>query len=91
MRIFSKQESLDTLISNAVFAVGILCNSKAVAAAKAHDKIYLDAATKELETLEKKLIASALPTSLKLVLVYVPLLSKDGFVEAFDKRLKGLQ
>lgn len=91
MQIFSKQESLDTLIKSAVFAVGILCDSKAVAAAKAHDEAYLDAASKELEELEAKLVASGLPTSLKLVLIYIPLLSKAAFVEAFDKRLKGLQ
>lgn len=91
MQIFSKQESLDTLIKNAVFAVGILCDSKAVVAATEHDQPYIDAAIIELEELEAKLIASGLPTKLKLVLAYVPLLSKKDFVEAFDSRLKGLQ
>lgn len=91
MAIFSKQESLDTLIKNAVFAVGILCDSKALISAKEHDKAYLDAASKELEDLEAKLIASGLAVSLKLMLAYVPLLSKKDFVSAFDKRLKGLQ
>ncbi|MDN5927334.1 MAG: DUF1837 domain-containing protein [Hyphomicrobiales bacterium] len=89
--IFSKQKSLDTLIKDAVFAVGILCDSKAVAEAKEHDKAYIDAASKELQELEAKLVASGLPASLKLVLTYIPLLSKKDFVEAFDKRLKGLQ
>lgn len=91
MKIFSKQESLDTLISSAVFAVGILCESKAVASAQKHDQGYIEAARSELENLEKKLVASGLPTSLKMVLAYIPLLNKDDFVKAFDKRLKGLQ
>lgn len=91
MQIFSKQESLDTLVKNAVFAVGILCDSKAVTVAKAHDETYLSAASKELEELEARLIASGLPATLRLVLVYIPLLSKAAFVEAFDQRLKGLQ
>jgi len=91
MQIFSKQESLDTLINNAVFAVGILCDSKALVEAKEHDESYLAAAVKELEELELKLIASGLPTKLKLVLTYIPLLSKKTFVDSFDKRLKGLQ
>lgn len=91
MKIFSKQESLDTLIKNAVFVVGILCDSKALSAAKTHDKVYLDEASEELKQLTAKLTESGLTTSLKLVLAYVPLLSKDDFVDAFDKRLKGLQ
>ncbi|KAB2910626.1 MAG: DUF1837 domain-containing protein [Dechloromonas sp.] len=91
MQIFSKQESLDTLIKNAVFAVGILCDSKAVAAATQHDQTYINAAITELEELEQRLIDSGLPAKLKLVLAYVPLLSKKDFVESFDARLKGLQ
>ena len=91
MKIFSKQESLDTLIKSAVFVVGILCDSQALTSAKSHDQSYLDAASKELENMEAKLLASGLPSSLKLALVYIPLLSKKMFVDAFDKRLKGLQ
>lgn len=91
MKIFGKQESLDTLIKNAVFVVGILCDSHAVSEAKTHEQSYIDAAAKELENMEAKLLASGLPSSLKLVLVYIPLQSKKSFVDAFDKRLKGLQ
>jgi hypothetical protein len=68
-----------------------LCDSKAVAAAAEHDQAYLGAALEELEELEAKLIASGLPSKLKLVLAYIPLINKKMFVEAFDKRLKGLQ
>lgn len=91
MKLFSKQESLDTLIKSAIFVVGILCDSQALVNAKIHDQAYVDAAAKELENLEAKLLSSGLPSSLKLVLVYIPLLSKKTFVDAFDKRLKGLQ
>jgi len=91
MRIFSKQESLDTLMKNAVFVIGILSDSKAVAQATKHDQDYIDSATEEIEQLEKKLTASELPAKLKLILAYVPLLNKKVFVDAFDRRLKGLQ
>lgn len=91
IKIFNKQESLDTLIKNAVFAVGILCDSKAVSLAKKHDEVYVKAAMAELEALEAKLAAGGLPANLKFVLIYIPLGSKKAFVEAFDKRLKGLQ
>ena len=91
MQIFSRQESLDSLIKNAVFVVGILCESRALATATANHKAYVELAVKELEELEAKLTASGLPTNLKMVLTYIPLLSKKEFAEAFDKRLKGLQ
>lgn len=91
MKLFAKQESLDTLIKNAVFVVGILCDSKALLSAKSHDKTYIDSAVRELEDLEAKLIDSGLPVNLKMVINYIPLLSKKDFVDAFDKRLKGLQ
>lgn len=89
--IFSKQESLDTLLANAVFAVGIMCNSEAVKSAKTQDEAYLKAATDELAALENKLAASGLQAKLRLVLFYIPLASKKDLVDAFDKRLKGLQ
>jgi hypothetical protein len=91
MKIFSKQESLDTLIQNAVFVVGILCDSAALLQAQSQDQTYIEGAAKELAALEEKLKASGLPSSLRLVLAYIPLLSKKAFVDAFDKRLKGLQ
>ncbi|WP_176593115.1 DUF1837 domain-containing protein [Sphingobium sp. EM0848] len=91
MQLFSRQESLDTLIKNAVFVVGILCDSKAVSAAKEHGQSYFEAAIGELEAIETKLSASGLPTKLKLVLAYIPLASKKEFVSSFDNRLKGLQ
>lgn len=90
-QIFSKQESLDELISKAVFVVAILCDSKAVSAAKRHDDAYISAASRELSDLASKFSNSGLPSGLRLLVLYVPLFSKKSFVEAFDKRLKGLQ
>ena len=90
-KLFSKQESLDTLIGNAVFAVGILCESQAINAAVEHDETYLEAARSELEEIEAKFIASGLATKIKLALLYIPLVSKSALVKAFDTRLKGLQ
>ncbi len=89
--IFKKQASLDTLLRNAVFAVGIFCNSNSAAAAKKQDEVYLKAAKEELAVLAAKLSASGLATKLKLVLIYIPLADKGALVDAFDKRLKGLQ
>lgn len=91
IKIFRKQESLDRLISSAVFAIGILCDSKAVALAQEHSETYLNTASLELQSLEAKLAKSGLHTKLRLALFYIPLLSKQDLVEAFDKRLKGLQ
>jgi hypothetical protein len=89
--IFKKQTSLDILLRNSVFAVGILSNSKSAQAAKGRDKDYINGAKQELAALSASLTASGLPTKLRLVLIYIPLASKEALVEAFDDRLKGLQ
>lgn len=91
IQIFSKQESLDTLLKSAVFVIGILCNSDALSSATTHDEIYINAAAQELADIEAKLTKSGLATSLRLTLIYIPLSNKVEFVNAFDKRLKGLQ
>lgn len=89
--IFKKQASLDVSLNNAVFAVGIFCDSKSAKTAKSRDRSYINAATKELAELTTKLQAANLHVKLKLVLIYIPLASKNALVEAFDARLKGLQ
>jgi hypothetical protein len=89
--IFKKQASLDVLLNNAVFAVGILCDSKAVKAAKEHTVAYVESAKQELLEFTSKLQTSGLTGSLKLALIYMPLASKADLVQAFDSRLKGLQ
>jgi hypothetical protein len=89
--IFKKQASLDVLLNNAVFAVGILCDSVSAKDAQERDAKYIAGAKEELASLAKALANSGLASQLKLVLVYVPLASKDDLVKAFDARLKGLQ
>lgn len=89
--IFKGQTSLDTLLENAVFPVGILCDSASVKAAQKHDDAYLAGSAAELRALAEKLGSGGLPASLKRFLIYIPLKSKDALVDAFDTRLKGLQ
>jgi hypothetical protein len=89
--MFKKQASLDLLLNNAVFAVGILCNSISAKQAKERDEKYMKGAIAELAALAKALGNSGLAAQLRLVLIYVPLASKKELVEAFDSRLKGLQ
>jgi HamA len=89
--IFKKQTSLDELLSRAVFAIGILCDSLSAKDAKERDAQYLAGVKKELEAFTVTLNASGLPAKFKMVFIYIPLPSKAQLVEAFDARLKGLQ
>lgn len=89
--IFKKQASLDVLLNNAVFAVGILCDSISAKKAKERDARYIGGAKGELASLARAITNSGLTAHIKLVLIYVPLASKDALVKAFDARLKGLQ
>ena len=47
--------------------------------------------TREFADISKKLANSGLTTDIRVVLIYVPLADKEGFVTAFDTKLKGLQ
>lgn len=89
--LFSKNTSIDNLFKTAVFPICIASDSEAVATHTAHDAKYISAASKELMKLEVKLKSSGLREKIRVVLIYVPLGSKEGLAEAFDKRLKGLQ
>jgi uncharacterized protein DUF1837 len=89
--IFRKQTSLDVLLNSAVFTIGILCDSVSAKDAKDRDAKYLAGAKGELAGLTEAVKSSGLATTLKIVLVYVPLAGKAELVEAFDARLKGLQ
>ena len=90
-KLLSAEESLDELISNAVFPVLIAANSDATAMHTSANAQYIEAITKELHALRKKLISSGLTKSIRLTLIYVPLADKDQLSAAFDTRLKGLQ
>lgn len=89
--IFKERTSLDTLLTNAVFVVGVLCNSDAAKAAKSCNEDYIALAKKELSAIAEKLNDSTLPKKIRIALVYIPLADKKAFVSAFDAKLKGLQ
>lgn len=89
--LFKKSSSLDELITNAVFVIGIGCNSDAALASKMADADYLVGVKKEADYLAKRLNESGLQKKVKLVLLYMPLATKASLVSAFDARLKGLQ
>lgn len=74
-----------------MFVVGIFCDSEAAQSANACSKEYVQAAIEELNYLAGRMKDSGLCTDLRILLVYVPLANKAGFVTDFDQRLKGLQ
>ncbi|RTL03304.1 MAG: DUF1837 domain-containing protein [Lysobacterales bacterium] len=89
--LFSQNTSIDKLFEAAVFPICIATDSEAVATHSAHDDQYVVAAKRELIKLESKLKDSGLREKIRVVLIYVPLGSKNELAQAFDKRLKGLQ
>jgi hypothetical protein len=89
-KLLSSNTSLDALFNNAVFPVCIACDSSAIATHKVQTADYIAAVLKELLGYRGKIDESGLPTQIRMVLVYVPLESKDALAAAFDKRLKGL-
>lgn len=91
MELFEPQTSLDKFISSGVFVIGILSNSEACGAAAQITDAYKASLEKELAAIREKLAKSGLTKSIRVVLLYVPLADKDGFVTAFDNKLKGLQ
>ncbi|MBM0204553.1 DUF1837 domain-containing protein [Micromonospora sp. STR1s_5] len=91
VHLFKSQTTLDKLLASSVFVVGILCNSGAAKAATQCDDVYRAAAMTEMQALADKLSTSGLPSSLRFLLLYIPLGDKDELVNAFDNKLKGLQ
>lgn len=89
--LFSAQTSLDELFKTAVFPVCISSESVATASAKTLCDGYLAALTPELADMSRVIAASGLPQRAKLVLLHLPLGSKQKLADAFDTRLKGLR
>ena len=89
--LFKKGASLDLLLSSAVFAIGILCDSISAKQAKKRDERYIAGAVAELNSLAKSLADRGSTATLRFVLIYVPLAGKKELVEAFDAKLKALQ
>jgi hypothetical protein len=90
-QLFSNNSKIDDFLSAAVFAIGILCESKSAAAAKLADEKYLAGAKAELEALSAVVAKSGLAAKIRIVVFYIPLPGKKVIIDAFDKRLKGLQ
>ncbi|WP_296743050.1 DUF1837 domain-containing protein [Mesorhizobium sp.] len=91
IHIFKSQTSLDHFLSSSVFAIGIASNSNALSSATALTDAYRTSIALEIDKLASKIDKSGLLSTIKIVLIYIPLLNKDAFVEEFDKKLKGLQ
>jgi hypothetical protein len=82
---------LDDLLNAATFVIGILGDSKALSAATSFDDAYIQASLNELGEIATKVTDSGLTDAVRLLLIYVPLATKDSLVMEFDKMLKGLQ
>lgn len=91
MELFEPQTSLDKFISSGVFVIGILSNSSACGAANTVSDAYKAELEKEFAAISTRLAKSGLTKDIRVVLLYIPLADKDGFVTAFDSKLKGLQ
>lgn len=90
-KLLSAEESLDKLISSAVFPVLIAANSHATAKHTSTNEKYAEDVKNELHELRKKLISSGLTQGIRVMLIYVPLADRDRLSTAFDTRLKRLQ
>lgn len=91
MELFEPQTSLDKFIQSGVFVIGIISNSKACSEADTFTDAYKDALKNELTAISNRIAKSELTMKIRIVLIYIPLADKDGFVTAFDSKLKGLQ
>ncbi|MBA5800730.1 MULTISPECIES: HamA C-terminal domain-containing protein [Rhizobium] len=88
--LFASETSIDDLISAAVFPICVACDSPAAVKHKVIDKAYIDDLKPELKALADKLEKSGLHHKIRILLIYVPLGSKAGLAETFDRKLKGL-
>lgn len=91
MNLFEPQTSLDNFLNSGVFVIGILSNSTACCSTNSITDSYKDSLQKELSLISARIAKSGLTSKIRIVLIYVPLADKDGFVSAFDSKLKGLQ
>lgn len=89
--LLSAQTSLDELFKTAVFPVCIASESAATASAKTICDEYSAALALELAEMSRVIAASGLPQQARLVLLHLPLGSKQKLADAFDARLKGLR
>ena len=90
-KLFNKNSKIDEFLSAAVFPIGVLCESKAAAAAAKADVTYVAAAKAELDAVAAAVAKSGLTDKIRIKVFYIPIPSKADIVKAFDTRLKGLQ
>lgn len=89
--LLSDQTSLDELFRTAVFPVCVASESETTAAGKGFCAEYASALQSELEEMSQIIAASGLPQRVRLVLLHLPLGSKQKLADAFDARLRGLK
>jgi len=88
--LLSIQTSLDSLFDAAVFPICIACDSVAASSHTSLSDMYSGAVLEELSALQQRVPESGLAQKIRIILIYVPLASKDALAAAFDARLKGL-
>jgi hypothetical protein len=91
VQLFKSQESLDSLLSAAVFPICVLANSDAVSASKKIEPAYIDKLRPELDTLVELVRSSGLTEKIRVLVFYIPLGDKEALLDKFDARLKALQ
>lgn len=87
--LLSVQTSLDKLFASAVFPVCIASDSMAISAHTSVCDAYVAEVQGEIDALEEKIVASGIAQKITLLLLYVPLGSKENLADIFDKKLKG--
>lgn len=88
--LLSTQTSLDALFKTAVFPLCIACDSPATAGNTEISDAYKVQVAQELSELERRLAESGLTQKIRIMLIYVPLGSKEALATSFHKRLKGI-
>jgi hypothetical protein len=86
--ILSEEVSLDVLFQKAVFPIFIAANSAAAAAHTSSTPEYAQDVMSELASLATAVAKSSLALKIKLLLIYVPIRSKDELASEFDKLLR---
>jgi hypothetical protein len=88
--ILSEEVSLDELFEKSIFPILIAADSDSTNSHKRMDNDYATDVSTELKALANAIQESGLKSKIKILLIYVPLGSKDQLAAAFDIRLKGL-
>jgi hypothetical protein len=88
--LLSDRASLDELFKTAIFPICILSNSVATAGAKTICDEYAEALKAEVAEMSRIIASSGLPQRVRLLLLHLPLGSKQNLASAFDARLRGL-